>query len=34
MKMEDFKCEFCNKIMTQEEHNWCDICDDCRLDDI
>jgi hypothetical protein len=30
MKKEILKCEFCNKIMTQKEHNFCDICEDCR----
>ena len=28
--MEDLKCEFCNIIMTEEEHNFCDICGECR----
>ena len=28
--MEDLKCEFCNRIMTEEEHNFCDICGECR----
>ncbi len=23
-------CEFCGKEMTQEEHDFCDICPDCR----
>ena len=23
-------CEFCGKEMTEEEHNFCDICPDCR----
>ena len=23
-------CEMCNKIMTQEDHDFCDLCDDCR----
>jgi len=23
-------CEMCNKIMTQEAHDFCDLCDDCR----
>ena len=30
MKKEILKCEFCNKIMTQKEHNFCDICEKCR----
>ena len=24
------KCEFCAKTMTEEEHDFCDICPDCR----
>jgi len=24
------KCEFCDKEMTEEDHNFCDICDNCR----
>ena len=27
---EQEKCEICSKNMTKEEHNFCDICDDCR----
>jgi rRNA maturation endonuclease Nob1 len=27
---EKYKCEMCNKNMTEENHNFCDICDDCR----
>ena len=27
---EEYKCEFCNRQMTEEDHNFCDICDDCR----
>ena len=23
------KCEFCNKEMTEEDHNFCDICVVC-----
>jgi len=23
-------CEFCGKEMTEEEHDFCDICPDCR----
>jgi rRNA maturation endonuclease Nob1 len=23
-------CEMCNKIMNQEDHDFCDLCDDCR----
>ena len=25
-----YKCEFCGNEMTQEEHDFCDICPDCR----
>ncbi len=25
-------CEFCNKEMSQEEYDFCDICPDCRDD--
>lgn len=24
------ECEMCGKTMTQEEHDFCDICPDCR----
>ena len=24
------RCEFCDKEMTEEDHHFCDICDDCR----
>jgi len=24
------KCEFCNEPMPQIEHDFCDICPDCR----
>ncbi len=27
---ETLNCEFCEKEMTQEDHHFCDICDDCR----
>ena len=30
---ENYICEFCYKIMTQEEHAFCDICGDCRIED-
>ena len=23
-------CEFCDRVMTEEEHDFCDICPDCR----
>ena len=26
----DCVCEFCNMAMTEEEHDFCDICGDCR----
>ena len=25
-----YMCEFCAKDMTEEEHNFCDICPECR----
>lgn len=25
-----YQCEMCNKIMKQEDHDFCDLCDDCR----
>ena len=25
-----FRCEFCEKPMTAQDYNFCDICDDCR----
>jgi len=27
---EEYNCEFCDKQMTEEEHDFCDICGDCR----
>lgn len=30
MEQETLKCEFCNKAMTQEDHEFCDICGNCR----
>ena len=24
------KCEFCGEEMAEEEHNFCDICPNCR----
>ena len=24
------RCEWCEKAMSEEDHNFCDICDDCR----
>jgi len=29
---EEYKCEICDKDMTEEEHNFCDICPVCRED--
>ena len=28
--METLNCQFCDRIMTEEEHNFCDICGECR----
>ena len=30
MNKEELKCEWCDKTMTEEDHNFCDICDECR----
>ena len=27
---EEYKCEFCYKNMTEEDHHFCDICGNCR----
>ena len=27
---EKYKCEFCDKNMTEEDYNFCDICGECR----
>ena len=27
---EELNCEFCGKEMKEEDHNFCDICDECR----
>ena len=27
---DEFKCEMCDALMTEEEHDFCDICEDCR----
>ena len=24
------RCELCERGMTEEDHDFCDICDDCR----
>ena len=29
---EFLSCEFCGKAMTEEDHNFCDICGECRED--
>ena len=29
---EEYKCEFCDKNMTEEDHDFCDICGECRED--
>ena len=28
------KCEMCGQVMSQEEHNFCDICPNCRDEEI
>jgi len=28
------KCEMCNKIMNQEDYDYCDICGDCLDEEI
>ena len=30
--MEELKCEMCEKQMTEEDHNYCDICPECLED--
>tara|TARA_R100000541_G_scaffold6252_1_gene13768 strand:- start:492 stop:608 length:117 start_codon:yes stop_codon:yes gene_type:complete len=30
--MEDLQCEMCKALMTQEDHDICDICGDCSED--
>ncbi len=27
---EEYKCAFCDKNMTEEDHHFCEICDECR----
>tara|TARA_R110002020_G_scaffold155810_2_gene337141 strand:- start:3273 stop:3515 length:243 start_codon:yes stop_codon:yes gene_type:complete len=27
---EKYKCQFCSKSMSEQDHNFCDICGDCR----
>jgi len=29
-KSYQLNCEMCNKPMTEEDHNFCDMCDECR----
>jgi len=29
---EEYKCAFCDKNMTEEDYNFCDICGECRED--
>jgi rRNA maturation endonuclease Nob1 len=26
----EYNCEFCEKPMTEKDHDFCDICGDCR----
>ena len=33
IQSEEFNCEMCSKSMDEEEHNFSDICDDCREQD-
>ena len=33
IQAEEFNCEMCSKSMEEEEHNFSDICDDCREQD-
>tara|TARA_Y100000385_G_C12643165_1_gene446290 strand:+ start:193 stop:303 length:111 start_codon:yes stop_codon:yes gene_type:complete len=30
MNKDELKCEWCERTMTEEDHNFCDICGDCR----
>jgi len=30
VKVTRLVCEFCDKQMTKAEHDFCDICSDCR----
>ena len=27
-------CEFCGKAMTEEDHDFCDICGECRENEL
>lgn len=29
MNKEEPICQFCDRIMTEEEHDFCDICGEC-----
>ena len=33
IQAEEFNCEMCNKSMDEKEHDFSDICDDCREQD-
>ena len=30
MDTNPYICEMCEKSMTEEDHDFCDICDECR----
>ena len=30
--MEELKCEMCEKTMTEQDHDFCDICPECLED--
>jgi len=34
IQAEEFKCEMCFKPMEEEDHNFSDICDECRGEDL
>ena len=27
---EEYRCEMCDKIITEEEHDFCDVCGECN----
>jgi len=27
---EEYKCAFCDRDMTEEDHHFCEICGECR----
>ena len=29
MNKNNLICEFCDRVMTEEEHDFCDICGEC-----